>query len=170
MVEFPEFRKSKAIKDMIIEINHLEENGDKLYTEAMRRLYSESGDAVEILSWTVLMTDWKNAAINARTCGWGGNGYSEAQLTLGNGIRAAVFLQRRFRRTGAHFPGSSQDFLRHVILYNFHFLFPSCCVIIKTHWLIDKLHLPSLFLHIIKSIFLSNREKDPTMKANIFIP
>ena len=41
MVEFPEFRKSKAIKDMIIEINHLEENGDKLYTEAMRRLYSE---------------------------------------------------------------------------------------------------------------------------------
>ena len=54
MVEFPEFRKSKAIKDMIIEINHLEENGDKLYTEAMRRLYSESGDAVEILSWTAI--------------------------------------------------------------------------------------------------------------------
>ena len=39
---------------MIIEINHLEENGDKLYTEAMRRLYSESGDAVEILSWTTI--------------------------------------------------------------------------------------------------------------------
>lgn len=63
----PEFRKSKAIKDMIIEINHLEENGDKLYTEAMRRLYSESGDAVEILSWTAIYDRLENAAINART-------------------------------------------------------------------------------------------------------
>lgn len=36
------------------QINHLDENGDRLYTEAMHRLYSESGDAVEILSWTAI--------------------------------------------------------------------------------------------------------------------
>lgn len=54
MEEFPNFRKSKIIKEKIIEINHLEEEGDRLYTKAMHRLHSERLDAVEILSWTTI--------------------------------------------------------------------------------------------------------------------
>lgn len=50
MDEFPHFRKSKTIREKIIEINHLEEIGDRLYTEAMHRLHTERPDAVEILS------------------------------------------------------------------------------------------------------------------------
>lgn len=54
MLEFENFRKSKVIKDMIIEINHLEENGDRLYTEAMHRLYTNTPDTLEVLSWTTI--------------------------------------------------------------------------------------------------------------------
>lgn len=54
MLEFENFRKSKVIKEMIIDINHLEETGDRLYTEAMHRLYTEPADAVQILAWTTI--------------------------------------------------------------------------------------------------------------------
>ena len=54
MEEFPNFRKSKSIKDKIIEINHLEEVGDKLYTEAMHRLHTEQTEAATLLAWTTI--------------------------------------------------------------------------------------------------------------------
>lgn len=66
MLEFENFRKSKVIKDMIIEINHLEENGDRLYTEAMHRLYTKTSDTLEVLSWTTIITVWRNAVINVK--------------------------------------------------------------------------------------------------------
>ncbi len=50
--EFRNFKKSKSIKDSIIEINRLEETGDKLYSDAMRRLYQSGSDPVEIMAWT----------------------------------------------------------------------------------------------------------------------
>ena len=43
-----------AIKDKIIEINHLEEVGDKLYTEAMHRLHTEQTEAATLLAWTTI--------------------------------------------------------------------------------------------------------------------
>ncbi len=48
------FRKSTLIREKIIEVNGFEEEGDKLYTAAVRRLYTEEKDAVAILSWTTL--------------------------------------------------------------------------------------------------------------------
>lgn len=51
MEEFPNFRKSKTIKDSIIEINRLEEEGDRLFTKAMHALYADSTDPVEIMAW-----------------------------------------------------------------------------------------------------------------------
>lgn len=56
MEEFPEFRKSAVLKEKIIEINHLEEEGDRLYTKAVRRLYTGETDAVQILVWTTIYT------------------------------------------------------------------------------------------------------------------
>ncbi len=52
--ELHNFRKSALLKEKIVEINALEEEADRLYTEAIRRLYAEEKDAVYILSWTTM--------------------------------------------------------------------------------------------------------------------
>lgn len=51
--EFRNFRKSKDIHKGIVLINRLEEEGDNLYTEAVRRLHLMKTDPIEIMSWTV---------------------------------------------------------------------------------------------------------------------
>lgn len=52
--ELYNFRKSTLLKEKIVEINALEEEADRLYTEAIRRLYVEEKDSVYILSWTTM--------------------------------------------------------------------------------------------------------------------
>ncbi len=52
--ELPNFKKSPSIQSKIVEINALEEDGDRLYVEAMHRLYAEEKDAVKILAWTTM--------------------------------------------------------------------------------------------------------------------
>ena len=64
MEEFPNFRRSKTIHTQIVEINGLEEQGDKLYTDAMHTLYADASTPVDVMAWT--KTAWKNAATNAR--------------------------------------------------------------------------------------------------------
>ncbi len=55
MEEFPNVRKSKKLKESIIEINRLEEEGDQLFTEAMHRLYADKqADPVDVMAWTLL--------------------------------------------------------------------------------------------------------------------
>ncbi len=54
MDEFSNFRKSQKIRDSIIEINRLEEDGDQLFTQAMHTLYADSRDPIEIMTWTAL--------------------------------------------------------------------------------------------------------------------
>ena len=51
MTEFANFRKSKKIDQCIIDVNHMEEKGDHLYHAAIRRLFTEPGDAIEIIKW-----------------------------------------------------------------------------------------------------------------------
>ena len=52
MEDFQNFRKSTTIHDSIVEINRLEEVGDRLYTEAVRSLYLNCQDPIETVSWT----------------------------------------------------------------------------------------------------------------------
>lgn len=52
MEEFHNFQKSTAIHQLIVDVNHLEEDGDRIYKEAMRNLYVNSKDPVEILAWS----------------------------------------------------------------------------------------------------------------------
>lgn len=52
LMEFSNFRKSKNLHSLIIEINRLEEDGDRIYMEAMRNLYVSSKDTIEIIRWT----------------------------------------------------------------------------------------------------------------------
>ncbi len=52
MTEFRNFRKSGSISESIVEINRLEEEGDALYTRAVRRLYMTCREeAVELMTW-----------------------------------------------------------------------------------------------------------------------
>jgi uncharacterized protein Yka (UPF0111/DUF47 family) len=68
MEEFHNFRKSATIHSLIIEINHIEEEADRLYTEAVRTLYVTSADPVEIIDLDGdVQSALKSAATSART-------------------------------------------------------------------------------------------------------
>ena len=51
MEEFKEFKKSKVINSYLIEINDYEEVGDRLYQDAMRKLFTSDKDALDIMRW-----------------------------------------------------------------------------------------------------------------------
>ena len=50
--ELKNFKKSKTLHQEIIEINRLEEEGDALYTKAVKRLYQEVTDPIYIIAFT----------------------------------------------------------------------------------------------------------------------
>lgn len=52
MEEFAHYKKSTLLKDKIIEVNSLEEEGDRLYYSTIRNLFATSKDPIEILVWT----------------------------------------------------------------------------------------------------------------------
>ncbi|MGG7143101.1 DUF47 domain-containing protein [Clostridium nigeriense] len=52
MKEFHNFKKSSEINKLIISINDLEEEGDRLYINSIRNLYTSSKDPIEIMTWT----------------------------------------------------------------------------------------------------------------------
>ncbi len=51
MEEFPEFRKSTKLKEYLIRINDLEEEGDNLYIEGMRELHTGACSPLEVIAW-----------------------------------------------------------------------------------------------------------------------
>lgn len=54
--EFQNFRKSRTLHELIIEINRLEEVGDRLYTDAIRDLYLTCDDMKEVAAWDHIYT------------------------------------------------------------------------------------------------------------------
>ena len=51
MEEFKEFKKSKDLHKSLIEINTLEEEGDRLFIASMRKLHTEVKDPMEVIAW-----------------------------------------------------------------------------------------------------------------------
>lgn len=49
--EFKNYKKSSRLKELVIEINGYENEADKLYLYAMKKLLTEETDAVEIIRW-----------------------------------------------------------------------------------------------------------------------
>lgn len=49
--EFSNFRKSQILHKLIVEINHLEEEGDTLFVNATRNLFVNEKNPIEILAW-----------------------------------------------------------------------------------------------------------------------
>lgn len=54
MNEFPNYKKSTQLKDAIIEINTIEEEGDALYMKAVRTLFKSERDPIAITAWSKL--------------------------------------------------------------------------------------------------------------------
>jgi uncharacterized protein Yka (UPF0111/DUF47 family) len=52
MTEFADFRRSKTIQEKIVELNHLEEQSDRLYLQAVHTLYVKHADPGETAGWT----------------------------------------------------------------------------------------------------------------------
>ena len=81
MEEFADFRKSKTLHGLIIEINALEEEGDRLFIESMRRLHAEVTDPIEIIAWReiyVYLEKCCDACEHVAECG--GKRYHEEYL------------------------------------------------------------------------------------------
>jgi uncharacterized protein Yka (UPF0111/DUF47 family) len=51
MIEFENHKKSKVINEHIILINDYEEQGDRLYQKAIRRLFTDGTDQLEVVKW-----------------------------------------------------------------------------------------------------------------------
>lgn len=52
VAQLHDFRKSVILREKIIEVNTLEGQGDQLYEQAIRHLYTDDSDAVEKIVWT----------------------------------------------------------------------------------------------------------------------
>ena len=58
---FKNFKKADIVKEKVIEINVLEEKGDRLYENAMKKLYKESDSQLDIIKWTTIYNCFENA-------------------------------------------------------------------------------------------------------------
>lgn len=57
MREFRHYKRSEKIHGLIVEINRLEEVGDALYTEAVRRLFTETDpNPAELFAWSTVFS------------------------------------------------------------------------------------------------------------------
>ena len=59
--EFKNSKKFDIVKEKTMEINGLEEKGDKIFEKAMKRLYSTENDSLEIARWTEMFKGLENA-------------------------------------------------------------------------------------------------------------
>lgn len=54
--EFKNFKKSASLQGLIIELNRLEEEGDRLYIESMRTLHETEKDVFSFIAWREILT------------------------------------------------------------------------------------------------------------------
>lgn len=50
-VEFKNFKRSKELPKLLVEINHIEEEGDALFQSAMKDLFTTEQNALEVIKW-----------------------------------------------------------------------------------------------------------------------
>lgn len=60
ILEFKQFRKSKTIKKHFLKLNELEEKADLIHYQAIKKLYQQSKDPIEIFTWTNIFEALEN--------------------------------------------------------------------------------------------------------------
>lgn len=71
LVEFVNFKKPATLHQLIVELNHCEEECDKLYLEATLKIRQHSTDILEIISWREIydcMEDCADACEHVADC------------------------------------------------------------------------------------------------------
>ena len=61
MVKFKNIKNYEEIKEKIVYINKLEESGDKLYEKAIKNLYKNEKDPIEISKWHTIYNSLENS-------------------------------------------------------------------------------------------------------------
>lgn len=51
MLEFENFKRSKTIKENLVAVNTAEDEGDRIFLHAMRKLHVEEHSVIDIVSW-----------------------------------------------------------------------------------------------------------------------
>jgi len=59
-IEFKNFKKSKKLAPLIVEINRIEEEGDKLYQGAVKTLFSKEPNVMEVIKWKNIFDTMEN--------------------------------------------------------------------------------------------------------------
>lgn len=59
---FESFRRDTNLKKLIIDLNHLEEDCDVLFLNAMRKLHTECKDPIEVIAWREVYTYMERCA------------------------------------------------------------------------------------------------------------
>lgn len=59
--EFVNFKKSKKLKELIVDINHLEEEGDEMYMRFRRTLHERCTDPLLISAWDEIFGYFENS-------------------------------------------------------------------------------------------------------------
>jgi uncharacterized protein Yka (UPF0111/DUF47 family) len=49
--EFVNFKKSKKLMPLLIEINHIEEEADRLYQNSVKKLFSQETNVLDVIKW-----------------------------------------------------------------------------------------------------------------------
>ena len=57
---FENFKKGELVKEKAIAINVLEEKADKMFENAMKKLYKEETNPIEIIKWTTIYNCLEN--------------------------------------------------------------------------------------------------------------
>lgn len=58
---FENIKKKEIIREKIIDINKLEEQGDKLYEKAIKSLYTNCNDTLEVVKWSTIFRCFEDA-------------------------------------------------------------------------------------------------------------
>jgi uncharacterized protein Yka (UPF0111/DUF47 family) len=53
-VAFKDMKNYDEVKKLVVALNGVEEQGDKLFQQSIRELYSEEKDAIEVIRWTAI--------------------------------------------------------------------------------------------------------------------
>ncbi|MBQ2677213.1 MAG: DUF47 family protein [Clostridia bacterium] len=68
MIEFENYKKSKNIGECIDKLNRLEEKGDVIYREAIRKLFTENLDQLEVFKWNQIFEIMEAACDACERC------------------------------------------------------------------------------------------------------
>jgi predicted phosphate transport protein (TIGR00153 family) len=53
--EFAHFKVSKKLNDLIIEVNHIEEKGDRLHRSVIKSMYQNEKDPITLMKWKEIL-------------------------------------------------------------------------------------------------------------------